>query len=148
MRPRTLVSSFSSGSRAAKKEDLCQDIRSVFALSSPFAVWRRHSLDSNHPLPPTPKLIKAGRVFDVKSGSYLLNQGILTDGERIKEIGSWEQVQNHAPKDATRIDLSHTTLLPGLTDCHVHLVSSMEGRLSEGGTSSLRLRNRARLCEP
>jgi hypothetical protein len=27
-------------------------------------------------------------------------------------------------------------------------VSSMEGRLPEGRTSSLRLRNRARLCEP
>jgi imidazolonepropionase-like amidohydrolase len=84
------------------------------------------------PPPPTPKLIKAGRVLDVRTGSYLLNQGILTDGERIKEIGPWEQVQAHAPKDAVRIDLSHATLLPGLIDCHAHLVSSMEGRL-EGG---------------
>jgi imidazolonepropionase-like amidohydrolase len=82
--------------------------------------------------PPTPKLIKAGRVLDVKSGSYLLNQGILTDGERIKEIGPWEQVQGHAPKEAKRIDLSHATVLPGLIDCHAHLVSSMEGRLSGG----------------
>jgi len=81
---------------------------------------------------PTPKLIKAGRVLDVKSGSYLLNQGILTDGERIKEIGPWEQVQGHAPKEAARIDLSHATVLPGLIDCHAHLVSSMEGRLSGG----------------
>lgn len=84
------------------------------------------------PSPPTPKLIKAGRVLDVKSGSYLLNQGILTEGERIKEIGPWEQVQNHAPKDAARIDLSRATVLPGLIDCHAHLVSSMEGRLSGG----------------
>jgi imidazolonepropionase-like amidohydrolase len=84
------------------------------------------------PPPPTPKLIKAGRVLDVRKGSYLLNQGILTDGERIKEIGPWDQVQAHAPKDAVRIDLSHATLLPGLIDCHAHLVSSMEGRM-EGG---------------
>ncbi len=84
------------------------------------------------PPPPTPKLIKAGRVLDVKSGAYLLNQGILTEGERIKEIGPWEQVQNHAPRDVTKIDLSHATLLPGLIDCHAHLVSSMEGRLSGG----------------
>jgi imidazolonepropionase-like amidohydrolase len=82
--------------------------------------------------PPTPKLIKAGRVLDVKKGSYLLNQGILTDGERIKEIGPWEQVQAHAPKEAGRIDLSHATLLPGLIDCHAHPLSSMEGRLSGG----------------
>jgi imidazolonepropionase-like amidohydrolase len=84
------------------------------------------------PPPPTPKLIKAGRVLDVKSGTYLLNQGILTEGERIKEVGPWDQVQSHAPKEAVRIDLSHATLLPGLIDCHAHLVSSMEGRLSGG----------------
>jgi imidazolonepropionase-like amidohydrolase len=84
------------------------------------------------PPPPTPKLIKAGRVLDVKSGTYLLNQGILTDGERIKEVGPWDQVQARAPKEATRIDLSRATLLPGLIDCHAHLVSSMEGRLSGG----------------
>jgi imidazolonepropionase-like amidohydrolase len=84
------------------------------------------------PPPPTPKLIKAGRVLDVKRGSYLLNQGILTEGERIKEIGPWDQVQAHAPKEAARIDLSNATVLPGLTDCHAHLVSSMEGRLSGG----------------
>jgi cytosine/adenosine deaminase-related metal-dependent hydrolase len=98
------------------------------------------------PPPPSPKLITAGRVLDVKKGSYLLNQGILTDGERIKEIGPWEQVQARAPKEAIRIDLSHATLLPGLIDCHAHLVSSMEGRLSGGKISSLQLRNRARLC--
>jgi imidazolonepropionase-like amidohydrolase len=84
------------------------------------------------PPAPTPKLIKAGRVLDVRSGTYLINQGILTEGERFKEIGPWEQVQNHAPKDAVRIDLSHSTVLPGLIDCHAHLVSSMEGRLSGG----------------
>jgi hypothetical protein len=30
------------------------------------------------PPPPTPKLIQAGRVLDVRKGSYLVNQGILT----------------------------------------------------------------------
>ncbi|MGH9746350.1 MAG: amidohydrolase family protein, partial [Candidatus Acidiferrales bacterium] len=87
--------------------------------------------------PPTPKLIKAGRVLDVRTGKYALDQGILTEGERIKEIGPWEDVKSHAPRNADFIDLSHATLLPGLIDCHAHLVSSMEGRLDSGETITL-----------
>jgi hypothetical protein len=37
-------------------------------------------------------------------GQCILNQGILTDGEHIKEIGPWEEVRPHAPKDVTVID--------------------------------------------
>src|SRR5262245_66627628 len=66
--------------------------------------------------PPSPeaKLIKAGRVLDVKSGKYLFDQGILTEGEKIKEIDSWAEARAHAPKDAVMIDLGQATLLPGL----------------------------------
>ena len=55
--------------------------------------------------PITPKLIRAGRILDVRTGQYVMNQGLLTDGERIKEVGPWEQVRPHAPKDVTFIDL-------------------------------------------
>lgn len=82
--------------------------------------------------PVTPKLIKAGRVLDVKSGKYILKQAILTEGEYIKEVGPWEQVQGHAPKDATVIDLSEATVLPGLIDCHSHLLTSMDPQMSGG----------------
>lgn len=82
------------------------------------------------PPPPAARLIKAGRVLDVKSGKYLLDQGILTEGEKIKEIASWAEVQAHAPKDALIIDLSQATLLPGLIDCHAHLLIAAElGRM-------------------
>src|SRR5262245_4285562 len=77
--------------------------------------------------PPTPaavRLIKAGRVLDVKSGKYMLDQGILTEGERINEIGPWANVRAHAPRDAVIIDLSQATLLPGLIDCHAHFLIS------------------------
>jgi hypothetical protein len=60
--------------------------------------------------PAPPKLIKAGRILDVRTGKYLLNQAILTDGERIKEIGPWESVQAHAPKNAITIDLSQASV--------------------------------------
>jgi imidazolonepropionase-like amidohydrolase len=70
--------------------------------------------------PPSAKLIKAGRVLDVKTGKYLLDQAILTEGEVIKEMGPWTDVQGHAPRDVVTIDLSQATLLPGLIDCHAH----------------------------
>jgi imidazolonepropionase-like amidohydrolase len=88
-----------------------------------------------YPPPVAPiTLIKAGRVLDVRGGKYLMNQGILTEQGKIKEIGAWEAVQAHAPKDAVRIDLGHATVLPGLIDCHAHLLSSMEGSF-DGGQS-------------
>jgi imidazolonepropionase-like amidohydrolase len=74
---------------------------------------------------PTAKLIKAGRILDVRNGTYLSGQGILTEGERIKEVGPWQELQRHAPKDVTLIDLSRATVLPGLIDCHSHLLVSM-----------------------
>jgi imidazolonepropionase-like amidohydrolase len=82
------------------------------------------------PPPPAAKLIRAGRVLDVKSGKPLLDQGILTEGEKIKVIGSWAEVQAHAPKDTVIIDLSQATLLPGLIDCHAHpLIAAELGRM-------------------
>src|SRR6185369_6834972 len=85
--------------------------------------------------PPTPasKLIKAGRLLDVKSGRYLLEQGILTEGEKIKAIGPWEDIRTRAANEVTLIDLSNATLLPGLIDCHAHLLISGDlGRLDPG----------------
>jgi hypothetical protein len=82
--------------------------------------------------PIAPKLIKAGRILDVKSGSYLINQGILTDGDSIKEVGPWEQVRLHAAKDVTLIDLSQAVVLPGLIDCHSHPSVSMATGMSGG----------------
>lgn len=83
--------------------------------------------------PPPPKLIRPGRLLDVKSGQYRLDQAILTEGERIKEIGPWLDVQPHAPSDVVMIDLSQATLLPGLIDCHAHLLISGDlGRLDPG----------------
>lgn len=75
--------------------------------------------------PPDSKLIKVGRILDVRSGKYLLNQGILTEGKSIKEVGPWDQVRGHAPKGGATIDLSQATVLPGLIDCHSHLLVSM-----------------------
>src|SRR6185437_2042498 len=67
--------------------------------------------------------LKAGRILDVRTGRYVENGGILIDQDRIKEIGPVADVQPHAPKGATVIDLGAATLLPGLVDCHTHLMA-------------------------
>ena len=82
------------------------------------------------PPAPSSKLIRAGRILDVRNGRYSLDQGILTEGERIKDLGSWAELQRRAPQDVSLIDLSEATLLPGLIDCHAHLLISGDlGRL-------------------
>lgn len=68
-------------------------------------------------------LIKAGKLLDVRKGTYTLNAAILIEGERIKEVGTLQDIQSHAPKDARIIDLGKFTLLPGLIDCHSHLMA-------------------------
>lgn len=67
-------------------------------------------------------LVKAGKLLDVRKGSYIENAGIWIEGERIKEVGGFSEVQSHAPKVKV-IDLGRTTVLPGLIDCHTHLMA-------------------------
>ena len=67
-------------------------------------------------------LIKAGRLIDVRTGRVVENQGIIIEGERIKTVGPLVEVERNAPSSARVIDLSRATLLPGLADCHTHIL--------------------------
>ena len=58
-------------------------------------------------------------------GKYIENAGIWIEGERIKEVGRVSEVQSHAPKGAKIIDLGRATILPGLIDCHTHIMARM-----------------------
>jgi imidazolonepropionase-like amidohydrolase len=77
---------------------------------------------------PAPKssLIRAGRLLDVRAGTYRAGQGIWVEGERIKQVGPFDAVRVAAPKDVTTLDLSRATVLPGLIDCHAHLLAGMD----------------------
>src|SRR2546428_6751470 len=67
-------------------------------------------------------LIKAGRLIDVRGGRAVENQGILLEGERIKAVGPLAEIQKNVPALARVIDLSRATVLPGLADCHTHIL--------------------------
>jgi imidazolonepropionase-like amidohydrolase len=68
-------------------------------------------------------VVKAARVLDVRKGSYVENAAVWIEGERVKEVGRAADVQAHAPKDAKVIDLGAATVLPGLIDCHTHIMA-------------------------
>ena len=68
-------------------------------------------------------IVKAARLLDVRAGRYLENAAVLIEGDRIKEVGPAAEMQSRAPKSAKVIDLAGATLLPGLIDCHTHLMA-------------------------
>src|SRR6266700_3551839 len=76
------------------------------------------------PPPPEGVAIRAGRLFDPKTGANLTNQVIVIQGDRITDVGPADRVK--IPAGATVIDLSRATVLPGLIDRHVHLTESPE----------------------
>lgn len=71
---------------------------------------------------PSLTLIKAGRLINVRAGRVDLNQGILIEGDRIKAVGPLQQTQALVDPRAQIIDLSNATVLPGLADCHTHIL--------------------------
>src|ERR1700686_2891016 len=67
--------------------------------------------------------VRAGHLFDSKSGQMLADQVVLINGEKITEVGAAARVQ--IPSGAQVIDLSQATVLPGLIDAHTHVYSSL-----------------------
>src|SRR6266403_3208033 len=66
--------------------------------------------------------VRAGKMFDPKSGANLSNQVVLISGDKITDVGPANTLK--IPVGAKVIDLSQATVLPGLIDGHVHLTDS------------------------
>ncbi len=76
------------------------------------------------PPPPEGVAIRAGRLFDPRTGTNLTNQVIVIQGDRITDVGPADRVK--IPAGARVIDMSNATVLPGLIDRHVHLMQDHE----------------------
>ena len=102
------------------------------------------AIAQSQPAPGVPPsvLVKAGKLLDVRNGSYINNAGIWIEGERIKEVGGFSEVQSHAPKDAKAIDLGRATVLPGLIDCHTHIMARIADT-DDGYTLTLATKSQA-----
>ena len=66
--------------------------------------------------------IKAGKLVDPEKGTTETNQIILVRGKKIEAVGANVTI----PADAKVIDLSKSTVLPGLFDAHTHLCMTLK----------------------
>jgi imidazolonepropionase-like amidohydrolase len=67
------------------------------------------------------RIVVAGRLVDVVSGEVQADRALVLDGERIADVVPAAD----APPGET-IDLSDRTVLPGLIDCHAHLIGELD----------------------
>jgi imidazolonepropionase-like amidohydrolase len=72
--------------------------------------------------------IKAGKLVDPEKGTTETNQIILVRGKVMEAVGPNVQI----PTGATVIDLSKSTVLPGLFDAHTHLCMTIKKERDAG----------------
>ena len=69
------------------------------------------------PEPPRRLAVRAGRLIDGTGAAPVRDAVILIEGDRITAVGPGLSI----PPGAEIVDLSHSTVLPGLIDCHTHI---------------------------
>lgn len=80
------------------------------------------------PASPQITAIKGGKLVDPETGQTAANQVILVEGKTIKEIGGNVKI----PAGAKIVDLSKSTVLPGLFDAHTHLCLTVQLKRDAG----------------
>jgi imidazolonepropionase-like amidohydrolase len=68
-------------------------------------------------------VIKAGSLFDSRSGKVTRNALIFVEGERIVGV---ENANTDIPAGAVVIDLSSSFVMPGVMDMHTHIVGNLD----------------------
>lgn len=106
-----------------------------------------HTITLADPSPQTDvsrRLLRAQRLFDGTSSVKVAS--VLIEGTKFRAVGAAAESIASADPTITVTDLGDVTLLPGLVDCHQHLVFNGEGSLEEqvAGVSDEALIDRAR----
>ena len=70
-------------------------------------------------------IIRAARILDIRHGLYINNAAIRIRGERIEAVGNAAEISKGTAESAKLLDLGDATLLPGLIDCHTHLMARL-----------------------
>jgi imidazolonepropionase-like amidohydrolase len=89
----------------------------VLAVLSGAAAFAQQTTPAPNP-PAT--VIRAGRLIDGVADRAATDQAIVIQNGRIVSVGPWAQANR--PAGARVIDLSSSTVLPGLIDTHTHLL--------------------------
>ena len=91
--------------------------------------------------PPAPQLmaVRAGQLFDSKTGQMLAKQVVLLQGERITDVGPESQLK--IPAGAKVIDLSQATVLPGMIDAHTHMFNPPRPGMSRETSTLIAVQN-------
>lgn len=65
-------------------------------------------------------VIRAARMLDPRSGAVTSNAVVIVGGDKIRTVGANVAV----PAGAKVVDLGNMILLPGMIDCHTHLLQN------------------------
>ena len=77
------------------------------------------------------KLIKAARLIDGLGGPPLERGAILIEGDMIRAVGTEEAVVPPEGAQVQEFSYEDKSVLPGLVDCHVHLIGMGDGRVGD-----------------
>ena len=109
----------------------CQRGAGVLLLAALPALAQNNAAQTPAPVKaPTRLTIHAGRLLDVRTGEYRSNVYIVVEDNRIAAVGDF------ALTNAPVIDLSSQTVMPGLTDCHAHILGNLK---DQSATAPLRV---------
>src|SRR5215475_11394989 len=68
---------------------------------------------------PSPVALKAGHLLDVRTGKVTSDVYVTIENHRIKSIGATP------PQGVQVIDLSNSFVMPGMVDCHAHVLGDL-----------------------